>query len=246
MKLDTLKIIGLAALLAAPASAAARTMTPPAQSVRLSDSSLEEMIDKKLDTDASLKKFDVDVEVKDGVATLTGTVQTAAQKTRAESLAKVTGINQVVNNVAVDKNWKPATEKTKDAIATAAAKTKEGTVKAAEKTKEGTVTAAEKTKEGTVTAAEKTKEAAGTATEKTKSAVSKTGEVINDTWITTKVKTSFVDEDLLKGSDISVGTNNHVVTLKGTVASAAGKARAVEIARTTDGVTKVVDTLKIK
>ena len=235
MKLDTLKIIGLAALLAAPASAAARTMTPPAQSVRLSDSSLEEMIDKKLDTDASLKKFDVDVEVKDGVATLTGTVQTAAQKTRAESLAKVTGINQVVNNVAVDKNWKPATEKTKDAIATAAAKTKEGTVKAAEKTKEGTVTAAEKTKE-----------AAGTATEKTKSAVSKTGEVINDTWITTKVKTSFVDEDLLKGSDISVATNNHVVTLKGTVASAAGKARAVEIARTTDGVTKVVDTLKIK
>jgi len=235
MKLDTLKIIGLAALLAAPASAAARTMTPPAQSVRLSDSSLEEMIDKKLDTDAALKKFDVDVEVKDGVATLTGTVQTAAQKTRAESLAKVTGINQVVNNVAVDKNWKPATEKTKDAIATAAAKTKEGTVKAAEKTKEGTVTAAEKTKE-----------AAGTATEKTKSAVSKTGEVINDTWITTKVKTSFVDEDLLKGSDISVATNNHVVTLKGTVASAAGKARAVEIARTTDGVTRVVDTIKIK
>ena len=235
MKLDTLKIIGLAALLAAPASAAARTMTPPAQSVRLSDSSLEEMIDKKLDTDASLKKFDVDVEVKDGVATLTGTVQTAAQKTRAESLAKVTGINQVVNNVAVDKNWKPATEKTKDAIATAAAKTKEGTVKAAEKTKEGTVTAAEKTKE-----------AAGTATEKTKSAVSKTGEVINDTWITTKVKTSFVDEDLLKGSDISVATNNHIVTLKGTVASAAGKARAVEIARTTDGVTRVVDTIKIK
>jgi len=235
MKLDTLKIIGLAALLAAPASAAARTMTPPAQSVRLSDSSLEEMIDKKLDTDAALKKFDVDVEVKDGVATLTGTVQTAAQKTRAESLAKVTGINQVVNNVAVDKNWKPATEKTKDAIATAAAKTKEGTVKAAEKTKEGTVTAAEKTKE-----------AAGTATEKTKSAVSKTGEVINDTWITTKVKTSFVDEDLLKGSDISVATNNHIVTLKGTVASAAGKARAVEIARTTDGVTRVVDTIKIK
>ena len=235
MKLDTLKIIGLAALLAAPASAAARTMTPPAQSVRLSDSSLEEMIDKKLDTDASLKKFDVDVEVKDGVATLTGTVQTTAQKARAESLAKVTGITQVVNNVAVDKNWKPATEKTKDAIATAAAKTKEGTVKAAEKTKEGTVTAAEKTKE-----------AAGTATEKTKSAVSKTGEVINDTWITTKVKTSFVDEDLLKGSDISVATNNHVVTLKGTVASAAGKARAVEIARTTDGVTRVVDTIKIK
>lgn len=234
MKLDTLKIVGLTLLVGAPGVAVARAQEPQA-AVRISDSSLEEMIDKKLDTDASIKKFDVDVEVENGVATLTGTVQTAAQKTRAESLAKMTGITKVVNNVVVDKNWKPTTEKTTDAIATAAAKTKEGTVKAAEKTKEGTVTAAEKTKEATVTA-----------TEKTKSAVSKTGEVITDTWITTKVKSSFVDEDLLKGSDISVSTTNHVVTLKGTVASAAGKARAVEITRGIDGVTKVVDTVKIK
>ena len=40
---------------------------------------------------------------------------------------------------------------------------------------------------------------------------------INDAWITTKVKTNFVNEDLLKGSDINVDSNNHVVTLKGTV-----------------------------
>ena len=187
----------------------------------------------------------MDVEGQNGVATLTGTVRTTARR-RAESNAKVAGVTEVVNNVAVDKNGKPTTEKTKDAIATAAAKTKEGTVKAAEKTKEGTVTAAEKTKEGTVTAAEKTKEGTIVAVDKTKSAVSKTGEVITDTWITTKVKSSFVGEDLLKSSDISVDTTNHVVTLKGTVASAAGKARAIEIVRGIDGVTKVVDTLKIK
>jgi osmotically-inducible protein OsmY len=36
-----------------------------------------------------------------------------------------------------------------------------------------------------------------------------------------------------------------VVTLKGTVASAAGKARAEEIAKTTKGVTRVVNTLTI-
>ena len=46
---------------------------------------------------------------------------------------------------------------------------------------------------------------------------------INDAWITTKVKTNFVNEDLLKGSDINVDSNNHVVTLKGTVTSAAGR-----------------------
>jgi hyperosmotically inducible protein len=95
------------------------------------------------------------------------------------------------------------------------------------------------------------KETAGTtgamtkAGEKAKEAVTETGEVIDDAWITTKVKTDFVNEDALKGSDINVDTNNHVVTLKGTVASLAGKTRAQEIAKTTKGVTKVVNELTV-
>jgi hypothetical protein len=82
--------------------------------------------------------------------------------------------------------------------------------------------------------------------EKTKQSVSKTGEVIDDAYITTKVHSRFVGEDALKDSHIDVDTNNHVVTLKGTVKSAAGRARAVAIAKTTDGVTRVVDDLKIQ
>ena len=39
--------------------------------------------------------------------------------------------------------------------------------------------------------------------------------------------------------------SNHVVTLKGTVASTAGKARAEQIAKTTKGVNSVVNTLVI-
>jgi hyperosmotically inducible periplasmic protein len=95
------------------------------------------------------------------------------------------------------------------------------------------------------------KETAGTtgamnkAGEKAKEAVTETGEVIDDAWITTKVKADFVNEDALKGSDINVDTNNHVVTLKGTVASLAGKTRAQEIAKTTKGVTKVVNELTV-
>ena len=69
--------------------------------------------------------------------------------------------------------------------------------------------------------------------------------MITDAWITTRVKSKFVGEDLLKGSDINVDTNDHVVTLKGTVMSAAARARAVEQAKEVEGVQKVVDLLTI-
>ncbi len=85
-----------------------------------------------------------------------------------------------------------------------------------------------------------------TVADRMKNGLTKTGEKITDAWITTKVKWFFVGEDALKGSDINVDTADHVVTLKGTVKSSAGKARAVELAKRTDGVTKVVDQLTIK
>jgi osmotically-inducible protein OsmY len=81
--------------------------------------------------------------------------------------------------------------------------------------------------------------------EKTKDGLSKTGEVITDGWITTHVKAKFVGEDLLKGSDIDVDTNDHVVTLKGTVTSAAGRRRAAAQAKEVEGVHSVVNHLTI-
>ena len=76
-------------------------------------------------------------------------------------------------------------------------------------------------------------------------AVSATGEAITDGWITTKVRATFVGETLLKGSDISVDTDDHVVTLSGTVGSDAAKARAATIAGDTEGVTRVVNQLVV-
>jgi osmotically-inducible protein OsmY len=102
-----------------------------------------------------------------------------------------------------------------------------------------------KTGDATKKAAKKTGEVAATAGEKTKDAAVATGENITDGYITTFLHAKFVDEKTLSGSDINVDTNNHVVTLKGTVASAAGKARAEEIARTTKGVNRVVNQLVI-
>ena len=78
---------------------------------------------------------------------------------------------------------------------------------------------------------------------KTKDGVSKTGEVMTDAWITSRVSARFVNEDTLKNSDINVDTNDHIVTLEGTVPTAAGRARAGVVARQTEGVRRVVNNL---
>lgn len=97
--------------------------------------------------------------------------------------------------------------------------------------------------------ADKTKDAivkgAKVTVDKTEDGLSKTGEVMTDAWITTRVHARFVDEDLLKGSDISVDTSKHVVTLKGTVMNRAGRAKATSVARGTEGVRQVVNRLTI-
>jgi osmotically-inducible protein OsmY len=104
----------------------------------------------------------------------------------------------------------------------------------------------DKTKEIAEKTADKTKEVAGEVADKGKEIVSATGEAITDAWVTTKLKAKFADEKLLKDSDIRIDTDNHVVTLKGTVVSASAKKRAAEIARGTEGVSSVVDQVVVK
>lgn len=81
--------------------------------------------------------------------------------------------------------------------------------------------------------------------DKTEDGVSKSGEVMTDTWITTRVNARFVDESLLKDSNISVATDDHVVTLTGTVMARAGRNRAAKVARETEGVRRVTNRLTI-
>jgi osmotically-inducible protein OsmY len=101
----------------------------------------------------------------------------------------------------------------------------------------------------TADAADKTKDAVvkgvTVATDKTKEGLSKTGEVMIDGWITSRVHERFITEDLLKGSDISVKTRKHVVTLTGTVVGRAGRAKATTIALHTEGVHRVVNRLSL-
>lgn len=170
-----------------PATPADAQMTRPA-----TQRTLEDRVEYRLETDASVKKYDIDVDVEGSVVKLSGSVATAAQKAAAERVAKIDGVTTVVNDIKVDPD---ADKSVADWI---------------------------------------------------KAGLSKTGDKISDTWINSKVSWFFVGEDTLKDSNINVDTKNNVVTLKGTVKSQAGRARAIELARQTDGVKSVVDQLVIK
>ena len=94
--------------------------------------------------------------------------------------------------------------------------------------------------------ADKTREVAGDIAETSKDVAAATGAAVTDSWVTAKLKAKFADETHLKGSDIDVDTASRIVTLKGSVPSAAARAKAAEIAIGTDGVTRVVNQLVVR
>lgn len=69
------------------------------------------------------------------------------------------------------------------------------------------------------------------------------GNIIEDGWITTKIQSQYLADDVVKGRRIDVDTNKGVVTLKGTVRSKLEHDKAVDIARRTDGVKSVNDSM---
>lgn len=64
-------------------------------------------------------------------------------------------------------------------------------------------------------------------------------EAVSDTWITSKVKSSFVADDSLSALDIKVETNQGVVSLSGVVGSDAERDLAVSTAKGIKGVKDV-------
>jgi PBP1b-binding outer membrane lipoprotein LpoB len=73
-----------------------------------------------------------------------------------------------------------------------------------------------------------------------------TGEYIDDSWITTKVKSAILAEPSLKVTQITVETYKGVVQLSGFVDSAAAATRAVELAREVKGVSSVKNDTRLR
>ena len=73
----------------------------------------------------------------------------------------------------------------------------------------------------------------------------KVGTVLNDGWLWVKTRFELAAADDLRDSTMNVDVDNEVVTLSGTVASAAQKTKAVQVAKAVEGVKSVKDTLKV-
>lgn len=73
-----------------------------------------------------------------------------------------------------------------------------------------------------------------------------TGEYVDDSIITTKVKAEIFNDASLKSSEINVETFKGVVQLSGFVNSQADINRAVELTRTVNGVTSVKNDMRVK
>lgn len=222
-----------------------------------------------------LSPFSIDVDVENGVAKLTGTVESDVDKDLAEQVALgVDGVTKVDNQLQVkgeaaerrkDDGDRSFSTRFNDSTTTATVKSKllwnrntEGTdIKVS--TKDGVVTL-----EGTADSAassdlatrlarntngvrkvenkvkvEADAKAGADATDKAKAKTADAADAITDTWITSKVKSSFLFSRNLDGMDIKVETKDGHVTLSGTVNNAAEKDLAIETAKNIRGVNGV-------
>jgi osmotically-inducible protein OsmY len=199
----------------------------------ITDAAITAAVKTKLLGDKMVGGLKIDVDTKDGVVTLTGPVHSTAERTEAVRLARTTkGVKSVTNKLVMataattgrtDKDDKLRIE-IKDDTKESAAKVKEASKKAADKVKDTKVEIKDDT------------------TPK----LQKAGDVTADAAITSAVKTKFLADTAVGGLKIDVDTKDNVVTLTGTVKSAAEKAEAIRLAKTTKGVKSVVDKLVIQ
>jgi hyperosmotically inducible periplasmic protein len=253
---------------------------------RMSDAWIHTKVKTQFVGEDALENSDIDVDVKNGVVTLKGTVVSAAGRERAKEIARETeGVVRVDDRLTIgmaqDRNDRDrdnrttvgttgvgrdardeareareeAREARDEARQTArdarddARETRDEARQTTREARDDAREAREEAREARDDARETGREAREEAREagrETEGAVGTAGTAVHDGWITTKVKTSFAGEDALENSDIDVDTKNGVVTLKGTVASAAAKNRAEAAAKEVEGVTRVKNQLKIR
>jgi len=207
-----------------------------------------------------LRAHDIQVSVHNGKATLTGKVDEDVNKSLAKQIALgVNGIKEVDNQIVVVPDYLPPkrTERSfgelvDDATITAAVKSKllwskhtDGLAVEVD-SKKGRVTLQGTADSGAA------KDLAGNLAMNTRGVISvnnklvidenkpKTvGQAISDTWITTKVMSTFRYSSNVSGSDIAVTTDKGVVSLSGKVDSGAERALAIELAQNVRGVQSV-------
>lgn len=221
-----------------------------------------------------LNPFKLDIEVEAGEATLTGKVENAVQKDLAEQVAlSIEGIDAVDNRIevageAASGNPPGLVQRLEDASLAATVKSKllwNSNTRGLDiqvKSETGAITLsgraqtpAAKELAGQLAAnTDGVREVfnhlsistADSTSSEVQTAVEEAREDISDSWITSKVKASFLYSRNLDALNISVNTDDGLVSLRGSVLSSAEKRLAVEIARNIRGVRGVdADALRI-
>ena len=90
------------------------------------------------------------------------------------------------------------------------------------------------------------REVGGEVGAKTAEAANRAAEVLSDSALTAKIKSKMALDDSVRARSIGVTTTDHVVTVSGDVSSKAEHDRAVQLARETAGVTRVIDHLTLR
>jgi hyperosmotically inducible protein len=147
--------------------------------------------------------------------------------------AATTAANTAANNTAA-------------AAGTIANRTENAVDTVADKTRAAAATVAAKTERAIDTMAAKTDRATDTAAVKADNAANRTGAVVADSVITTKVKADIFKEPELKSMAIHVETEKGVVMLSGFVDSKADAEKAVRLAKSIEGVSQVKSAIKVK
>lgn len=211
-----------------------------------------------------LNPFKLSIDVKDGRATLNGTVESGVQKDLAEQVAlSVEGIDSVDNRIKVDPaiaegNPPGLVQHLEDATLAATVKSKllwNSNTRGLDiqvRSENGAITLSgnaqtSAAKELAGQLAENTEgvsqvfnhlsiSSADSSSSEVQTAVEEARENISDGWITSKVKASFLYSRNLDGLNIEVNTQDGLVTLRGKVLSNAEKRLAMDIARNIRGV----------
>jgi hyperosmotically inducible protein len=174
-----------------------------------------------------LSGSNIDVDVKNGMVTLQGTVPSEAARARAIAEAKKTsGVKGVTDQLRIA----PAHDGGK-----------------VDRAQDRAANAADRAADKSARAADRAEDKMDRAGDKSANAARKTGRAIDDGWIKSKIYAQYMTEwnTVLDDSDIDVDVENNMVTLNGVVKSAAAKAKAVSIAKATDGVKGVTDNLRV-
>jgi hyperosmotically inducible periplasmic protein len=217
----------------------ARTGTDRDFGTVVSDATITAQVKSKLLWNTNTDGLDINVDTRNGRVTLSGDVDSAQARDIAERLANNTnGVTAVNNRLTVSRDADRATTARYDDRDDRAVRTT-ARVDHDRMDRDDRVADRDDRLRDRDDRIVQRDDRQATAATRTTARDTRAEPVVNDTWISTKVKSTLLLSRNVPGTAIEVDTNNGVVALSGTVDSTAERQLAIELARDIRGVRQV-------